>query len=76
MHEQSTPARAAVLARSLTFRQKEVSQLIVEGLTNKEIAARLSISEQCVKIHVSNLLRRMGTPNRTRLAVELSGRPG
>lgn len=55
----------------LTVRQKQVADSIILGLTNKEIAVRLSISEQCVKDHVSRLLRHTGVQNRTQLAIRL-----
>lgn len=52
----------------LTDRQREVLLLVAEGLENKEIAARLGISEQGVKQQVSVLLRKFGAPSRAILA--------
>jgi DNA-binding CsgD family transcriptional regulator len=40
----------------LSRREKEVHDLLMENLSNKEIAARLAMSERTVKFHVSNLL--------------------
>jgi DNA-binding CsgD family transcriptional regulator len=54
---------------SLTSRQREVLQLIVEGLDNTQIAARLGISERTVRAHVSQVLERTGAANRTQAAV-------
>lgn len=51
----------------LTFREKVVVKLICEGLTNKEIAARLSISEQTVKAHINRILKKTGVNNRQQL---------
>jgi non-specific serine/threonine protein kinase len=73
------PARAAVDARHdlasapLTKRQLEVSQLIAGGQTNKQIAARLFISERTVENHVSSILNRMGFNSRTQIASHVSG---
>ncbi|NOY98414.1 MAG: response regulator transcription factor [Chloroflexi bacterium] len=48
----------------LTRREREVLALLVEGLNNPEIAARLSISRSTVKSHVSNILAKMGVSSR------------
>jgi D-alanyl-D-alanine carboxypeptidase/D-alanyl-D-alanine-endopeptidase (penicillin-binding protein 4) len=53
----------------LTARQREVLGLIVEGLDNREIAARLGISERTARAHVSAVLGRLGASNRTQAAV-------
>ena len=53
----------------LTPRQREVLELIVEGLDNTQIAARLGISERTVRAHVSSVLERTGAGNRTQAAV-------
>ena len=67
---------------ALTAREVEVLCLVAAGLANREIAARLSISERTAKFHVSSVLAKLGAKNRTqavRLARErglLSFRPG
>lgn len=48
----------------LTHRQAEVLELVEQGLTNKEIAARLSIEHQTVKNHVSAVLGKLHAHNR------------
>ena len=53
---------------ALTDRQQEVLGLVAEGLENKEIAARLRITEQGVKQQVSVLLKKFGAPSRAILA--------
>ena len=68
------PEAASVLIRStrqgggagdeLTEREREVLDLIVEGLRNRDIARRLSISESTAKFHVSRILAKLGAKNR------------
>lgn len=48
----------------LTPRERDVLALLVEGLTNKEIAGRLSISRSTVKVHVSNILSKLNVSSR------------
>jgi DNA-binding CsgD family transcriptional regulator/tetratricopeptide (TPR) repeat protein len=50
--------------RGLTRREQEVLELIVAGLTNVEIAAKLFISEKTVDHHVSAILAKLGVPTR------------
>ena len=53
----------------LTKREMQVLKLIAEGLNNKEIAERLTISEKTVKNHVSNIFRKIEVSDRTQAAV-------
>jgi len=59
----------------LTRREQQLVQLISHGLTNKEIASQLNLSEQTVKNHVHRMLRKLGATDRLG-AVELCRQPG
>jgi DNA-binding NarL/FixJ family response regulator len=59
----------------LTRREQQLVQLISHGLTNKEIAAQLHLSEQTVKNHIHRMLRKLGATDRLG-AVELCRTPG
>jgi DNA-binding NarL/FixJ family response regulator len=52
----------------LTRREREVVRLLAEGLTNRQIAERLVLSEHTVHRHVTNLLRKLELPSRTAAA--------
>ncbi len=52
-------------AEELTPREVSVLEQIVAGMSNKEIGARLNISEATVKTHVNNLLAKLGVTDRT-----------
>src|SRR5436190_4958847 len=52
----------------LTSRERQVIIMAAEGLSNKVIAKRLSVSEATVKIHLHNVYRKIGVANRTALA--------
>lgn len=53
----------------LSGREREVLTLIAGGLTNREIAGRLSLTEKTVKNYVSNVLAKLGLHSRTQAAV-------
>ncbi|HWB35296.1 MAG TPA: LuxR C-terminal-related transcriptional regulator, partial [Rugosimonospora sp.] len=53
---------------SLTAREREVAQLIADGLTNVELARRLYISPRTAAVHVSNILRKLEVGSRTEVA--------
>jgi DNA-binding NarL/FixJ family response regulator len=54
---------------SLSDRELQVVRLVAEGLSNKEISARLTLSDKTVKNHISHILAKMGLTARTQVAV-------
>lgn len=82
----ATPARPPRLTCEplprLTPRQRDVLELVVRGMTNKEIARALQLGEGTVKVHVAAILQCLGVPNRSAAAVlglrllETGGREG
>lgn len=62
-------ARQRAEQYALTPREHEVLMLVAEGLTNKEIGGRLSITEDTVKKHVQNLIWKLRAADRTQAAI-------
>jgi LuxR family transcriptional regulator, maltose regulon positive regulatory protein len=60
--------RGRVPSGELTPREREVLRLLADGLTNRQIAERLVVSEHTVHRHVTNLLRKLDLPSRTAAA--------
>jgi DNA-binding NarL/FixJ family response regulator len=61
--------RDSTLREALTVREQDVYELLREGRTNKQIAQALVLSEVTVKVHVSNILRKLDVSTRTEAAV-------
>jgi DNA-binding NarL/FixJ family response regulator len=53
------------LSEEITSRETDVLRMLAEGLVNKDIAARLGISEHTVKFHISSILDKLGASTRT-----------
>ncbi len=60
----SVPRHDLLPMPPLTLREEEVLKLMAEGLRNKEIAARLSITERTATFHVGNVLSKLGADGR------------
>jgi DNA-binding NarL/FixJ family response regulator len=61
--------RARTAGLPLTLRQRQVLELLADGLDNAHIAERLGISQRTARAHVSGVLERLGVENRTQAAV-------
>jgi DNA-binding NarL/FixJ family response regulator len=73
--QKSQPARFIVRhGLGLTRREQQLVEMIGDGLTNKEIAGQLNLSEQTVKNHIHRMLRKLGASDRL-AAVELCRLP-
>ena len=55
---------------TLTPREREIVALVAEGLTNREIAARVGCTSRTVAKHLENVYTKVGKHSRTELAVE------
>ena len=53
----------------LTKREREILAFVAAGLSNNEIAERLTLSSGTVRLHVSHMLTKLGAPNRTSAAI-------
>ena len=54
---------------ALTEREREIIRLVGQGLSNKDIAYQLSISDSTVRHHMTNIFDKVGVPNRQKLLV-------
>lgn len=74
-HPDSPPAGGAADPSTLTPREREVLDLLGQGLGNREIARTLALAERTVKTHVSNLLAKLDVTSRTQAALLARGLP-
>lgn len=69
VREMISPANGGELFAELTPRETEVVRLIAEGLSNRQIAERLFLSNGTVRNHISTILEKTGLEHRTQIAV-------
>ncbi|HHY93369.1 MAG TPA: response regulator transcription factor [Firmicutes bacterium] len=70
--KRGTRARGTDMTTDLTPREREIAALMVQGLTNREIADHLSLSEGTVKNYISVIYSKLGTSNRTQAIAYLA----
>jgi DNA-binding NarL/FixJ family response regulator len=68
----TAPAPEGGAPLDLSEREQQIAELLVEGLTNKEIAERLFLSTETIKSYVARILRKLGARNRVQAAVLLA----
>jgi DNA-binding NarL/FixJ family response regulator len=60
--------RPAAATETLTPQERRLLQYLADGLTNKQIAVEMNVSENTVKYHLKNILQKLGAQNRTEAA--------
>jgi DNA-binding NarL/FixJ family response regulator len=63
------PITSVDLLAPLTRRERQVLDLLVDGLTNREIATRLVVEPDTIKDHVQSIIKKLGATDRTHAAV-------
>jgi DNA-binding CsgD family transcriptional regulator/putative methionine-R-sulfoxide reductase with GAF domain len=63
------PATSVDMLAPLTRREQQVLELLVDGLTNREIAMRLVVEPDTIKDHVQSIIKKLGATDRTHAAV-------
>ncbi|MFD1815469.1 ATP-binding protein [Rhodococcus gannanensis] len=72
--DQTSPeAGASAAATRLTRRQREIAELVAQGMTNKAIAQQLVISQRTAEGHVENILTKLGFTTRAQIAAWVAG---
>ena len=72
LREELTPKnRQGRAANSLTTREEDVATLVIDGLTNREIADRLSVTEKTVETHLSSIFAKLAIRSRLQLEARL-----
>jgi predicted ATPase/DNA-binding CsgD family transcriptional regulator len=80
LDEKRSPARPRPAGRragrpgELTRREREIAELVADGLSNREIAARLVIAQRTAETHVENILAKLGFTSRAQIAAWLGER--
>lgn len=69
-HEKTLLEKHLLPGHSLTARERQVLQLLMRGLSNKDICSLIDIAERTVKFHVSNILTKLQLEDRRRLLPE------
>lgn len=68
LEDNQNKSNLSVLFKRLTAREKEVAQLVSQGLLNKQVADRLGLSERTVQVHRANVFHKLGIRSAAELA--------
>jgi two-component system, NarL family, nitrate/nitrite response regulator NarL len=74
MYQPKTPSDIADPFAELSHREQQVVTLVCDGLSNKEIAGRLGVTEGTVKIHLHSIFEQLGVRSRIELMIALADR--
>jgi DNA-binding CsgD family transcriptional regulator len=74
MRSRGERGRPAIGWLSLTPAEREIARLVADGLANKDIASRLSISPRTVQTHLTHIYAKLGVTSRVQLAQEAARR--
>jgi DNA-binding NarL/FixJ family response regulator len=69
-------ATTSAVAPRLTRREQEVAGLVAAGLSNKDIASRLVISQRTAEGHIEHILTKLGFNSRAQIAAWVAGQHG
>ena len=58
-----------LIQRGLSSREAEVAELVTQGLSNREVANKLFVTEKTVKFHLTNIYKKMSVKSRAQLIV-------
>ena len=60
--------------RGLTDRERRVCELLLQGVSNKEVAAMMTLSTRTVEFHIANIRKKLGASSKTALVGYLNSR--
>jgi non-specific serine/threonine protein kinase len=75
-NEEPVPAAQAPAPAQLTRREREIAELVTQGLGNREIAEHLVLAKRTVDSHIEHIFSKLGFTSRAQLAAWVSRRPG
>lgn len=67
--EEARMLKDVLIKEGLSNREAEVAELVTQGLSNKEVANRLFVTEKTVKFHLTNIYKKMNVKSRAQLIV-------
>ena len=70
MITQTTKLAQMLMDAKLTFKEIQVTDLTARGLSNKEIANQMFVTEKTVKFHLTNIYKKLGVASRAQLIVK------